>query len=71
MQKQKAQLTEYLSEHIEMCLEELHSVGGGQAAKEFICGETYAYVECLEIILIASGADDNALRELERKYGVI
>lgn len=70
MQKQEVRLVEYLTKYIEMSLEELRTGAVGKIATEFVCGETYAYIECLEIILIHNGADENALRELELKYGI-
>lgn len=71
MQKQEARLAEYLSEYIETCLEELRSGNDERTVEEFTFGETYAYVECLEIILSFQGADREALRKLELKYGII
>jgi hypothetical protein len=38
---------------------------------EIVCGEIYAYIECLEIILTGKGVNEETLRELELKNGVI
>lgn len=70
MQKQEAQLVKYLTEYIEKCLEELR-YGNAESLTEIVCGEIYAYIECLEIILTGKGVNEETLRELELKYGVI
>lgn len=37
---------------------------------DFVMGEVYAYVECLEFILSPTVSTDEIL-EIERKYGII
>lgn len=56
-----------LKDHIKMSLKELVAVGDN----DFANGEIYAYVECLELILILSGVKPKKLIKLERKYGII
>lgn len=37
---------------------------------DFLLGEIYAYVECLEVILQSEGADHDVLLDLEARYGI-
>ena len=60
-------LLRYLEEYIIMCLDEIMEIG---ETDDFLIGEIYAYIECLEIILQKQGVDNNTLLALEAKYGI-
>ncbi len=38
---------------------------------EFLLGETYAFLECLEIILLSTDTERAVMLGLEKKYGII
>lgn len=57
----------YLEEYILMCLYEIRSEG---ITTEFVLGEVYAYIECLEIIWQRKGVDNQTMLALEAKYGI-
>lgn len=62
----KQNTTQYLEEYILMCLDEIL----GKVIDDFLLGEIYAYIECLEIIMKRRGVDDKTLLALEAKYGI-
>lgn len=66
MRKEEA-LIHYLEEHIVMCLDDIME---GEKMTDFLTGEIYAYIECLEIILQRQGVDNKTLLALEAKYGI-
>lgn len=55
-----------LDEYILLCLEELNE----EEQTEFVIGEKYAYIECLEILLQSKGVENEMLITLEKKYGI-
>lgn len=55
-----------LEENIILFLEELND----EEPTEFVLGEKYAYIECLEKILQSKGIDNETLLSLEKKYGI-
>lgn len=57
----------YLEKYILMCLDEIRSEG---IKTEFVLGEVYAYIECLEIIWQRKGVDNQTMLALEAKYGI-
>lgn len=56
-----------LKNHIKMCLDELLL----SQDSDFTEGEMYAYLECLELILLLCGVKRDKLIELEEQYGII
>lgn len=65
MRKQQSTI-HYLEEYILMCLDEIKEAD----MTEFLLGETYAYIECLEIIWESFGIDNKTMLALEAKYGI-
>lgn len=65
MRKQQ-NVTHYLEEYIMMCLDEIMETD----KTEFLLGEIYAYVECLEIIWQWKGVDNATMLALEAKCGI-
>ena len=60
-------LTHYLVKYIFMCLDEIMEI---EEMTDFLTGEVYAYIECLEIILSRQGVDNKTLLAIEAKYGI-
>lgn len=70
MKNRKAKdLIGYLVEYIKYRLSEI-AESKGEATDEFLGGETQAYTECLEIILLRMGASREELLKIEKRYGV-
>lgn len=57
----------YLEEYILICLNEITGIDD---KTDFLMGEVYAYIECLEILLKKQGKDNEAILELEKKFGI-
>lgn len=68
MQKKNEKL--YLEEYILLRLEEVREERCQDSESEFLLGETYAFVECLEVILKDKGVDNETLLIIEKRYGV-
>ncbi len=52
--------------HIFECLDELNEA----VENDFVMGEKYAYIECLEILLQDKGIKNETMLALEKKYGI-
>lgn len=52
-------------------LKELRMNAPGKRDDEFLLGETYAFLECLEIILLSTDTERAVMLGLEKKYGII
>lgn len=65
MRKQQT-IIQYLEEYILMCLDEVLDT----EMTDFLLGEIYAYVECLEIIWGWKGVDTATMLALEAKCGI-
>ena len=60
----------YLEEYILLRLEEVREERCQDTESEFLLGEAYAYVECLEVILKRQGVDNETLLTIEKRYGI-
>jgi len=58
-----------LEKYIMTCLDEIRTQNELENS-EFLQGELYAYLECLEIILQGQGVDNAELLALEERLGV-
>ena len=65
MRKQQT-IIQYLEEYILMCLDEVLDT----EMTDFLLGEIYAYVECLEIIWGWKGVDTATMIAFEKKCGI-
>ena len=65
MRKQQT-IIQYLEEYILMCLDEVLDT----EMTDFLLGEIYAYVECLEIIWGWKGVDAATMLAFEKKCGI-
>lgn len=68
MQKKYEEL--HLDEYLMLRLEELREELSQDAESEFLLGQAYAFVECLEVILKSNGENDEELLSIERRYGL-
>lgn len=68
MQKKYENL--YLEEYILLRLEEVQEERCLDAESEFLLGQAYAFVECLEVILKSKGEDNETLLSIEKRYGI-
>lgn len=68
MQEEKEKI--YLEEYILLRLEEVQEEREQDDESEFLLGETYAFVECLEVILKSKGVDNETLLNIEKRYGI-
>lgn len=62
--------TQYLSESLFEWLEEVWQEYNQGNKSEFLLGEIYAYVECLEVLLRKQGVDNDTLLAIEEHYGI-
>lgn len=60
----------YLQENLITWLDEIWEEYSQGNKSEFLLGEIYAYIECLEIILQYKGVDNKTLLALEKHYGI-
>lgn len=60
----------YLDEYILLRLAEVQDERRIDPESEFLLGEVYAYIECLEVILKNGGAEDEELLNLEERFGI-
>lgn len=59
-----------LKEKLFMWLDEIWEEYSQGDESEFLLGEIYGYVECLEIILQSEGVDNETILALESRYGI-
>lgn len=60
----------YLSECLFEWLEEVWQEYNQGNKSDFLLGELYAYMECLEVILKRQGVDNDTLLALEEHFGI-
>lgn len=64
----------YLFRYLISSLDELKELRMNAPEKrddEFLLGETYAFLECLEIILLSTDTERAVMLGFEKKYGII
>ena len=75
MKKQELEVSyNYLFRYLISSLDELKELRMNAPEKrddEFLLGETYAFLECLEIILLSTDTERAVMLGLEKKYGII
>ena len=59
-------IIQYLEQYIQMSLDEIMEA----EMTDFLLGEVYAYVECLEIIWEWKGVGNTTMHALEAKCGI-
>ena len=60
----------HLKEQLTMWLDEIWEEYSKGDESDFLLGEIYGYVECLEIILQYEGVDNATILALEKRYGI-
>lgn len=63
-------LSAELCERLLMWLDEVWAEYSQGDKSDFLLGQIYAYIECLETILQNAGVDNETLLDIERQYGI-
>lgn len=68
MRKQSA--ITYLKEQLVMWLDEVWKEYCQGNKTDFLLGQIYAYVECLEVLMQCEGVDNQTQLDIETRYGL-